>query len=377
MPANWSGHPTKEMEMSKRFKTGLVVGKFAPPHNGHVYLIEQAAKQCERLDVFVYSNPDLPAMPGYVRSRLLGDTLKEKHNGSFIVARVNNCDVHIWDFNTSNRLPTNRAPAWRHHDWIKEVYQYIRYPERKPDAVFAAEDYTKPFAGSLNATPVQFSRINGITGRAIRREPYAYPQITWLPRSVQEYYNTHYPERVAFVGAESTGKSTIARACAADKMLQGAYIEEVGARVFKQLDGKMSSSSDWDYTVRVQFALQDEAIENNIRYRYIYSDTEALTTKFFMYWMLGYASDKVVEAADKSKERYKHWFLCDDGIPFDGTNMRGPQEIRKVHQGMLRMMMDERGIEYDILTGTVAQRLAKVKSVLHQRRQRDWVGALS
>jgi HTH-type transcriptional regulator, transcriptional repressor of NAD biosynthesis genes len=361
--------------MSKRFRTGLIVGKFAPPHNGHVYLIEQAAKQCERLDVFVYSNPELPAMPHYHRSRLLGDSLKEKHRGSFIVARVNDCDVHVWNV-SSEHPPTNRSPAWRHHAWVLERYRYFRYPEQQPDAVFAAEDYVHPFAGHLRSTPVQFSRINGITGRAIRREPYAYPQITWLPRPVQEYYNTNYPEKVAFVGAESTGKSTIARACANDKLLQGAYIEEVGAHVFNMQGGKMDKDGSWNYTVRLQCGLQDAAIENNIKYRYIFSDTEALTTKFFMYWFLGRSNETVDKYAEESKDRYKHWFLCDDGIPFDGTNMRGPQEIRKVHQGMIRMMLDERGIEYDILRGTVAQRLAHVKSVLSQRRHRDWVGAL-
>lgn len=363
---------------SKRFKTGLVVGKFAPPHNGHVYLIEQAAKQCERLDVFVYSNPELPAMPHYVRSRLLADSLKEKHRGSFIVARVHDCDVHVWSWGErgDGTIPGNRAPAWRHHDWIRERYQYIRFPERKPDAVFAAEDYTKPFAGALGSTPVQFSRINGITGRAIRREPYTYPKITWLPRPVMEYYNTNYPEKVAFVGAESTGKSTIARACADDRQLQGKYIEEYGSTVFKRNDGHMPGDGIWQHIVEGQRAMEDVAISNNIKYRYIFSDTEAITTKFFMYWMLGHSSEAVDEAANSSKERYKHWFLCDDGIPFDGTNMRGPQEIRKVHQGMIKMMLDDRGIKYDILRGTVAQRLAHVKAVLSHRRHRDWVGSL-
>ena len=36
--------------------TGLIVGRFDPPHLGHSYMIESAAAQCERLVVFVNSS---------------------------------------------------------------------------------------------------------------------------------------------------------------------------------------------------------------------------------------------------------------------------------------------------------------------------------
>ena len=39
------------------FKVGLFVGKFLPPHMGHLWAINEAAKQCEKLFVLVCDNP--------------------------------------------------------------------------------------------------------------------------------------------------------------------------------------------------------------------------------------------------------------------------------------------------------------------------------
>jgi len=41
--------------MEKKFERGLVLGKFMPVHNGHLHLINTAAKQCEKLFVIVGS----------------------------------------------------------------------------------------------------------------------------------------------------------------------------------------------------------------------------------------------------------------------------------------------------------------------------------
>lgn len=44
--------------MSKRFANGLVVGKFAPLHLGHEWLIRQAQQQCEQLVLLSWAYPE-------------------------------------------------------------------------------------------------------------------------------------------------------------------------------------------------------------------------------------------------------------------------------------------------------------------------------
>ena len=46
------------MEMAKKWKNGFLLGKFLPPHLGHMYLIDEAMKQTEKLTVLVCALPD-------------------------------------------------------------------------------------------------------------------------------------------------------------------------------------------------------------------------------------------------------------------------------------------------------------------------------
>ena len=46
--------------------TGFVLGKFMPPHKGHVFLCEFARQYCEHLTILVASLPDEP-IPGRLR----------------------------------------------------------------------------------------------------------------------------------------------------------------------------------------------------------------------------------------------------------------------------------------------------------------------
>ena len=50
-------------------KIGLIIGKFAPLHKGHQYLIETALKQVDKLIIFIYDWPELTNVPINIRKR--------------------------------------------------------------------------------------------------------------------------------------------------------------------------------------------------------------------------------------------------------------------------------------------------------------------
>ncbi len=56
-----------------RHATGLIVGRFDPPHLGHSYMIEWAAAHSDRLVVFVNSSSERDTAPGALRAAWLGD----------------------------------------------------------------------------------------------------------------------------------------------------------------------------------------------------------------------------------------------------------------------------------------------------------------
>jgi hypothetical protein len=67
-------------------RVGLVLGKFAPLHKGHQFLIEQALGQVDRLLVMVYACPDLIDVPlsrraGWIRNLYPGVTVIEAPDG--------------------------------------------------------------------------------------------------------------------------------------------------------------------------------------------------------------------------------------------------------------------------------------------------------
>ncbi len=54
--------------MKKLFKRGLTIGKFAPLHRGHQYLIEKALKEMDEFVVIVYDCPKVIDIPLEIRA---------------------------------------------------------------------------------------------------------------------------------------------------------------------------------------------------------------------------------------------------------------------------------------------------------------------
>ena len=80
-----------------RFSTGLIVGRFDPPHLGHSYMIEWAAARTDRLVVFVSSSTERDTAPG-----LRAAWLSELHPDVIVLEvqhglRTDFDDDELWD----------------------------------------------------------------------------------------------------------------------------------------------------------------------------------------------------------------------------------------------------------------------------------------
>ena len=58
---------------ARRHATGLIVGRFDPPHLGHSHMIDWAAQRCQELVVFVNTSPERDAAPGDLRAHWLAE----------------------------------------------------------------------------------------------------------------------------------------------------------------------------------------------------------------------------------------------------------------------------------------------------------------
>ena len=138
------------------FGTGLIVGRFDPPHLGHSYMIDVAAQRCERLVVFVNSSTDRDTAPGALRAEWLGDlhpdvvVLELRHH-----LGTNFDDEDLW----------SKWMATFHDHWPHEV---------GPHAVFSSDDYVGEIARRFDAVAVvvDADRVNvSISATQIREAP--------------------------------------------------------------------------------------------------------------------------------------------------------------------------------------------------------------
>jgi len=146
--------------------SGLVIGKFLPPHLGHLYLVREARRRVDRLHVVLFSKRHEP-IPGALREQWLRELLPG-------VALHHVTEEHPVDFDD--------PAAW--DAWVGLLQRTL--PE-SPDLVFSSEPYGEELARRLGARHVRVDRARvPVSGTAVRSDPYAH--WTLLPAPVRAYY---------------------------------------------------------------------------------------------------------------------------------------------------------------------------------------------
>jgi len=182
---------------------GFLLGKFLPPHAGHIYLCQAAAALCDKLTVLVCSLPDDP-ISGQDRFRWMTDLLpgiRVLHHTA-IVPQEPRDHPDFW-------------PIW-------QAICRTAHPEPL-DYVFGSESYIIRLAAELHAQPILIDpdRLTfPVSGTAVRADPVT--QWRHIPGPVRQLYQ----KRVVLFGAESVGKSTMAARLAAH--FDTPYLPEYG-----------------------------------------------------------------------------------------------------------------------------------------------------
>ncbi|HAK92480.1 nicotinamide riboside kinase [Massilia sp. UYP32] len=175
--------------------------------------------------------------------------------------------------------------------------------------------------------------------------------------------------KVVFVGAESTGKSTLALHLASQS--NAGFVPEIGRFIWEEKQGQLTADDYVEIAERHRDA-EDEAVRQASG-RWVFVDTNALTTL-----LLGLCFGQVTEPAppallryaDDCRTRYLHHFVCADDIPYEEEpGVRENAAWRTHIQTLVLEDLDRRGIAYTVLTGTLEARAAKVMEVLSRIEQ--------
>ena len=281
---------------SLRGPVGVAVGKFNPPHLGHLHLVRTGAAVVDRLYILLCDRPDQTISIGR-RLDWLIDAVPD--NVTIIV--------------TPDDLPAENEP------WAERALSVL--PER-PDVAFTSESWGDEWAQLMGARHhlVDLDRttfpVSGTELRANLGDNFG----MLVPAARAEL-----ARRVVVVGAESTGKSTMAEALA--EATGSVWAPEHGRWYWEGRRYRPDQSWDSDEFLRIAHA--QHRLESDLARQshngIVISDTDSLVTAVWHERYLGSPDSKLDEvAASNAPDLY---LLCADDFDWvqDGTRESSDQ----------------------------------------------------
>ena len=308
-------------------RRGLIVGKFYPPHRGHKHLIDLARSRVDELSVIV-CRKDGEWPPGELRA----GWLREIHPDVRVILIDDTLDAD------DSRL------------WAENSVRWLGY---RPDAVFTSEDYGDAFARHLGCEHVQVDkerRAFPVSGTKVRADPLG--QWEFLEPPVRAFY----ARRVCLVGAESTGKTTLARALAEHygTVWVPEYGREYSERKLAEEGGYNWRAEEFEHIARRQCEMEDDAARR--ANKVLICDTDAFATSIWFRRYFGRRSPQVEEIAARHR-RPDLYLLTDVLTPFEQDGTRDGEHVREWMHQTFAEELSATARPFRTLSGTPGERL--------------------
>ncbi|GAB3507824.1 AAA family ATPase [Pseudoxanthomonas daejeonensis] len=353
------------------FAHGLVVGKFCPLHIGHQLLLNYAQESCEELTVLSYTKPGFPGMDAPRREEWLSALYpRATHwvlDDDRLAAHCRQRGVAV------QTLPQNDNGDDVHRQFVAWLLREVI--GRPVDVIFTSEAYGPGFAQALSRCQLaigepEVSHVSvdmgrrqlPISGTAIRGDLHAHRQ--WLSPLVYK----DFVRRVAIVGGESTGKSTLAVALA--QAFGTVHAPEYGRELW-EAQGGILAESDLLHIARTQVAREDSL--SLTASRFLMCDTTPLTTLLYARAMFGRSDPALDYLAQRG---YDRWILCDPDVPFVQDGTRRNDAFRHEQHKQYLEELAARGTRYLRLSGAWDTRIITAIAAVEEldsEPYRDWL----
>jgi NadR type nicotinamide-nucleotide adenylyltransferase len=314
----------------------MILGKFMPPHAGHLYLAHFARSFAPQLTVLICSLDSEP-IDGALRYRWMRELLPD-------------CQVcHIMD--ELPQEPADHPDFWQL--WRQAIRQQL---PTGPDFVFASEAYGWKLAEVLGARfiPVDIGRsLVPVSGTAIRNAPLKHWQ--FLPSCVRPYF----VKRVCIFGPESTGKSIIAEKLAAH--YNTVWVSEFARGLLESKSGRCDPD-DIPLIARGQMAAED-ALARQAN-RLLICDTDLVTTTIWSNVLFGSCPPWIEAEADR--RQYDLYLLLDVDVPWIDDEQRYLPHARREFFERCESELRRRQRPYAVIRGSWEARFDQATAAIDQ-----------
>ncbi|MDO5556422.1 MAG: AAA family ATPase [Clostridia bacterium] len=321
-------------------KIGLFIDTFQILHRGHQLCIKYALQEMDEVIALIYDNTS-SKIPLSVRS----NWIKKLYPNIKI--------IESW-FDLEERESTTNAQR----RFLKE-----KLGDREITKLYTTNSNLEHICQTLNCKDAIKPSIKGKMQKNTNKvQENNHKYISYIDPIVYRDLITN----IAFVGAQSTGKSTMAEAMA--KKYNTGFMFEYGRYHWDvyQKDRIETLEQIEEITER-QLAMEEERLKK--ANKYLFTDTCPLITLRYAYDWHGRATPKLLNWAKEAETRYDIFFLCGDDIPYADTPERDGIEQRTSFQNQIKSELITRKIPYIELKGTLQQRMDKVDRVLSEYKK--------
>lgn len=321
--------------------TGFTLGKFAPFHNGHRLVIDTAQAETDHVIVLVYDAPSTTRVPLSVRAGWIRSLYP---------------DVEVIE-GPGAPEDIGATPAI---EALQERYILSMVGNRQITHFFSSEDYGAHVARVLGARDrrVDAGRIMvPISGTEVRRDPWRHRHL------IDPLVYCDLITRVVFIGAPSTGKTTIARRMADE--LNTVWLPEYGREYWElnQVDRRLRVEQLLEIAEEHVSREAAAVLQAN---RYLFVDTDATTTYQFSMDYHGRVAPRLESLATEASQRYRCRFLCQTDIPYHDSWDRSGAGHRGRFQHRVLEDLKRRNVPFIELGGSIEDRVARVNECLTQ-----------
>ena len=316
------------------FKHSLVLGRFCPFHNGHKFLIDSALSQSEKVTLLVCTLESEP-IAGHLRYDWIRRTYLNEE-------RLN--IIHITEELPQEPKDNDDTIFW--NIWTNLILREC--PEI--DSVFTSEKYgyeivrwlDKLHNININHICVDLTRqIVPISGTKMRED--VFNNWNYLPKVARPYF----VKRICLVGAESVGKSTMAKKLS--EHYKCPLVEEYGREYTEKNGAEIVTTNDIS-NIAAQQAYNEEQASYNSENGLIICDTNLIITEIFSEMYNEYCPLWIKEY--NRTQKYDLYILLNNDVPFVDDGTRQFEKERDNHFERIRNELYKRNENYIIISGS-------------------------